>query len=335
MRFALIICTYMRPEPCRTLLESVAAQTLYPDEILIIDGSANDQTMKVIADGNFRSVTYHKVAAEFRGLTKQRNYGIDNISGNIQVVAFLDDDTALETDYFENLIRTFENDALVTGVGGCAINENRWQPAVAGKSYKKNRYFQLDGFAYKEGQRNVIRNILGLQSPLPPGQMPDFSHGRTSGYPLNGKIYEVDLLVGMSFAFREKVFRNIKFSQYFDGYGLYEDADYSLRAKNFGKNVINTNVRLSHYHNPAGRPDKFKYGKMVVRNGWYVWRVGYPNPSLKAKFKWHAITLLLATIRLSNSIKGNNKREAFQEAVGRYAAWLNLFVNLPQINRQK
>jgi len=43
MKFSLIICTYMRPKPVLQLLQSVQAQTVYPDEILIVDGLINEE----------------------------------------------------------------------------------------------------------------------------------------------------------------------------------------------------------------------------------------------------------------------------------------------------
>jgi hypothetical protein len=44
---------------------------------------------------------------------------------------------------------------------------------------------------------------------------------------------------------------SIKFSFYFEGYGLYEDADFSTESYNL-ENVINTKVQLHHYHDAAG-----------------------------------------------------------------------------------
>jgi GT2 family glycosyltransferase len=160
--------------------------------------------------------------------------------------------------------------------------------------------------------------------------MPEFSHGKTCGFPLNAKIYKVDLLIGMSFAFRKKVFDSIRFSSYFEGYGLYEDADFSIRALQFGNNVINTKVQLNHYHDPSGRPNQYQYGKMVVRNGWYVWRTKNPTPNSTAFLKWHAITLLLTFIRYSNIITTNKKNEAFTEAFGRTIGWWSLFFSKPK-----
>ena len=73
------------------------------------------------------------------------------------------------------------------------------------------------------------------------------------------------------------------------------------------------------------------YGKMVVRNGWYVWRVKHPKPSLKARLKWNAITILLLKIRWINVITTSKRKEAFTEALGRTVAWWQLLFNKPKI----
>lgn len=330
MKISLVICTYMRPQPLLRLLQSVQQQTVGPDEILIIDGSTNEETNKMLQENHFENLQYFLVPESFRGLTKQRNFGIEKVAAQSDIVAYLDDDTELLPNYFEELRETFKSDPGISGVGGIAINENNWEQKIPGKTYNKYRYYEFDGFVYKEGQRNVVRNYLGLQSNLGPGLMPDYSHGRTCGFPMNGKTYEVDLLIGMSFAFRKKVFDSIRFSTYFEGYGLYEDADFSIRALKFGKNVINTKIQLNHYHDASGRPNKFDYGRMVVRNGYYVWRIKYPSPSIKAQFKWHLNVLVLSSIRLSNIFTTGKRKEAFTEAMGRFSGWFSLFINSPK-----
>lgn len=323
----------MRPKPLLQLLQSVREQSLYPDEILIVDGSTSQETEVILNENPFRNLNYFLVPKEQRGLTKQRNYGIKHVGDEIEIVCFLDDDTELFPDYFYELIKTFKNDYKVCGVGGVAVNENNWKVVESNKKYNKYKYFQFEGFVYKEGQRNVVRNFIGLQSNLDPGKMPNYSHGKTCGFPLNGKTYEVDLLIGMSFAFRKKVFDSISFSTYFEGYGLYEDADFSLRVLQFGKNVVNTAAKLHHYHNPSGRPNQYKYGKMVVRNGWYVWRVKNPKPSFNAKLKWHSITILLTIIRFSNTFTTVKRKEAFSEAWGRTIGWWSLMIDKPKITQ--
>ncbi len=331
MKFSLIICTYMRSQSVLQLLQSVQEQTLYPDEILIIDGSTNTETELVLTENTFPNLNYFAVPPEYRGLTKQRNYGLERVGNAMEVVCFLDDDTILEKEYFEEIIRTFEIHPEISGVGGVAVNENSWTLAETNKRYDLRRYYQWDGYVFKEGQRNVVRHYLGLQSNVGPGRIPDYSHGKTCGFPLDGKTYEVDLLIGMSFSFRKRVVNAIQFSPYFEGYGLYEDADFSIRALQFGKNAINTKARLNHYHHPSGRPNQYQYGKMVVRNGWYVWRVKNPRPSLNAALKWNLITIVLTMIRFSNTFTTSKKKEAFTEALGRTVGWWSLWVNKPKI----
>lgn len=320
----------MRSKALLTLLNSIKLQTLYPDEILIIDGSTNNETQKALENRVFKNVIYYKVSEQDRGLTKQRNFGISKVSEAVDIVCFLDDDTVLEKSYFKNLIDVFKSDITITGVGGIATNENNWKVNTL-ESYSPRRFITVDGYHVKLGQRHVLRNYFGLGSDKLPGIMPEFSNGTSCGYPLIGKNYQVDLLIGMSMSFRKKIVEKIKFSTYFEGYGLYEDADFSLRALKYGKNVLATNVLLEHHHDVAGRPDKFQYGKMVIRNGWYVWRVKYKIPTLKARLKWNAVAFLLTAIRFVNIFTTKHKKEAFIESLGRLVGLISLIFNKPKV----
>ena len=320
----------MRSESLMALLQSVQEQHLYPDEILIIDGSLNKETTILLDNFKFKNLKYFLVSDDNRGLTRQRNFGISKVDISSEIICFLDDDTILEKEYFVEILKAFQKEQIVIGVGGVAVNEYKWKRQDMNVFYDKRKYYLFEGYFYKEGLRNVVRNYLGLGSNLSSGKMPGYSHGRTSGFPLTGKTYEVDLLIGMSMAFRKSVLDKIKFSKYFEGYGLYEDADFSLRALQFGKNVINTKAQLSHFHAESGRPNKYKYGKMVVRNGWYVWRVKNVKPNFKDRFKWNAITILLTLIRFTNIFTDRSKKEAFMEAFGRTIGWWSLVFNKPR-----
>jgi len=330
MKFSLIICTYMRPAPLLKLLQSVKTQTLYPDEISIVDASVNLETKEMLEWNAFENLRYFLVTEKDRGLTRQRNYGIARVRKEMDIVCFLDDDTVLAPDYFEQLLKTFEIHPEALGVGGYISNETPWEKVAENEVIKIDEY-SYDGYKRKDGSRFVLRKKLRLDSDCPPGFSPLFSHGRSVGFlPPSGKTYEVEQVMGGVSAFKKSVFDTFQFSTYFEGYGLYEDADFSLRVAKTGKLFINTSAKLSHYHNSSGRPNQYQYGKMVVRNGYYVWRVKNPNPSFKAKFKWHAITLLLMAIRFSNTFTTNKRKEAFTEALGRKMGWLSLFWNKPK-----
>lgn len=320
----------MRPNPLLKLLQSVKGQTLYPNEILIVDGSLNGEAKEMLEQNTFQNLHYFLVSEKDKGLTKQRNYGIARVGKEMDIVCFLDDDTVLEPDYFEQLLKTFEIHPEALGVGGYINNETPWQKECENELVKIDE-FSYDGWKRKDGSRFVLRKKLGLDSDCPPGFSPLFSHGRSVGFlPPSGKTYQVAQVMGGVSAFKKSVFDTFQFATYFEGYGLYEDADFSLRVAKTGKLYLNTAAKLNHYHNPSGRPNQYQYGKMVVRNGYYVWRVKNPNPSFNAKLKWHAITLLLMAIRFSNTFTTNKRKEAFTEALGRKMGWLSLFWNTPK-----
>lgn len=316
----------MRPEPLLKLLQSVQKQSLYPDEILIIDGSTNTLTNKILQKNGFNNLNYFQVSNQERGLTKQRNFGISKVQEASKIVCFLDDDTILEPNYFEEIIATYKLFPEALGVGGYIINEQEWQ--FVGNTYKPSfKEFYYDGYTIKEGIRFVARKLLGLDSNVPPGFSPNFSHGRSIGFlPPSGKVYPVEQLMGGVSSFKKSVFNNFKFSTYFEGYGLYEDADFTIRVSKTGKLYLNTAAKLNHYHAVSGRPNQYDYGKMVVRNGYYVWRVKNPKPFFKDKLKWNLITILLTAIRFINIFTTNKRKEAFTETLGRTVGWFQVLI---------
>lgn len=331
MIFGLIICTYKRPEAIEALLNSIYCQSLIPDEILIVDGSPDERTSHIVRNKRMKNLKYFKVDRENLGLTKQRNFGISQISKENEVICFLDDDVILSSQYFQNLVKTYDFFPDAIGVGGYILNEVSWRKGVKGELTFED--FEFDGWVRKLGSRNSLRKKLGLLSKDAPGVMPRFSHGLSVSFlPPSGKTYPVEFFMGGVASYRKELFEQIRFSRYFEGYGLYEDMDFCLRASRKGKLYVNTSAGLYHHHHEGGRPNNFKYGKMVVRNGWYVWRLKHPSPNVEAICKWHAIGLLLTIVRIGNAVSTNKRKAALQEGFGRIFGWLSLFLDKPKID---
>ncbi len=330
-KICLIVCTYQRPAAMVALLQSVHEQSMPLFQVLVIDGSLDQTTQERLKTEAAVPIEYHLVTKAHRGLTRQRNYGIALVNPEVDLVCFLDDDVILEPNYFEAISDTFREYPEAKGVGGFITNEVIWEP-IAQKHLGSNAYYCYDGFARKEGVRYRLRAKLGLIDPIPPGIMPPASHGRPVGYlPPTGKTYPAELLMGCSMSFRKEVFEQCSFSTYFEGYGLYEDADFCLRVARLGPLFVNTQARLAHYHEPSGRPNHYKYGKMVLRNGWYVWRIKYPKPSISQRLKWNATAMVLTLIRYSNALAAHDKKAAFKEALGRTIGWGSLIFNRPKL----
>ena len=58
----------------------IIKQSIYPNEILIVDSSDNNETELFFKTENFRNTKYFKVEEKDRGLTKQRNFGLRRIN---------------------------------------------------------------------------------------------------------------------------------------------------------------------------------------------------------------------------------------------------------------
>lgn len=333
MNFTLIICTYMRPTPLMDLLYSVQEQSVFPNQIIVVDGSKNLETKNILQQNSIRNLNYFLVNQQERGLTKQRNFGIKKVNDEAEIIFFLDDDSVLNIDYFQKIIKTYVEYPDAVGVGGFIVNESLW--TFVGEKYAPTiKEFCFDGWKTKDGIRFIARKILGLDSNEPPGYQSDFSHGRSLGFlPPNGKVYAVEQLMGGVSSFKKTVFEKNQFSEYFEGYGLYEDADFTIRVSKSSQLYLNTAATLQHYHAPDGRPNQYRYGKMVVRNGYYVWRIRNPNPKLIHVYKWNAITILLILIRFSNTFTADvtKSKIALSESIGRLVGLFSLIFRKPKI----
>jgi len=327
---SLVICTYQRPQPIQHLLQAIAEGDRPPNETLIVDGSEGFETQAVVVEhaqsGDIPNLSYLRVPPEQRGLTRQRNYGIARAREDI--IAFLDDDTIPSPDYFTQVLACFERHREAIGVGGYITNEVQWQHK--GAQFKAGlSNFQFGNWVRCEDYRWRLRRVLGLVSTLPPGWVPPFSHGRSVGFlPPDGKDYQVEFFFGGASAWRRGVFEQNQFSNYFEGYGLYEDLDFCLRASRHGPLFLSTRACLEHHHASSGRPDYYHYGKMVVRNGWYVWRQRWPDPTWPDRTRWWAITILLTLARVGDSFR--SKQGAFSEALGRTKAMFSLIWDKPR-----
>ena len=332
MKISLILCTYMRPEAICTCLDSLKQQSRLPDEILIIDGSLNHDSQKAIESKSYElPLKYFYVDPEHRGLTRQRNYGVMKVSQDIDVIAFMDDDVVVAPLYFEEIEKTYETEKDIIGAGGVTTNEVQWERSD--RDVNELGYYKIDGWKRREDIRFRLRKKLGLVSLNAPGRTDGFGHERHLGFiPPTGKTYEVENLIGMNMSYKKKVFDKLSFSMFYEGYGLYEDKDFSLQASKLGRIYINTKANLEHHHDPLGRPNYVKYGEMVVWNGWRVWRVGVPNPSFINKVKWWSITILLTYIRFANFLVGQDRKKSWDDFIGRNKSILRLLYSKPDMS---
>ncbi len=335
----LVICTLNRPHCVERLLHSTLQSDRVPDEILVIDASAKshfDVLASKIAALDDPRVRHLVVEEEHRGLTRQRNVGIRAARG--EMIAFLDDDCVPSPSYFSELLGAIETNPAAVGVGGW-IDEGQWSDPSQTSAANGNGvsveggWINSFGWRRRVGLRWRLRRALGLAPPLRPGAVPAEGHGWPIAYlsPTAGTV-TVDCFMGGASLWRRSLFGEIGFSSWFEGYGLYEDLDFCLRAREYGQLLVASTARVAHLHEPSGRPRPFHYGRMVVVNGWRVWRRGNPSPTFSARLRWWMITELLILVRASNGLLGPDRFNAMAECLGRMVGMLVVMVAAPSLN---
>ena len=93
-------------------VSSLLKQTLPPDEIIIVDDASTDGTVQAAARQDVKVLSLTRNS----GAAYARSYGASKASGGI--VAFLDSDCVAPHDWVESIVREFDADPALGGIGG-------------------------------------------------------------------------------------------------------------------------------------------------------------------------------------------------------------------------
>ncbi len=122
------------------VLDSIAAQTRQPEEIIIIDDGSSDDTRKIVSQFPHRLICH----GSNQGIAAARNSAIKHASGDI--IVFLDADALASPQYIEEMVAGFSGED-VAGVNGRAIES--MQKTIYDK-WRKEVLFQEWGDAHRE-----------------------------------------------------------------------------------------------------------------------------------------------------------------------------------------
>lgn len=256
-----VVCTYRRPASLNRLLTSIYERERKPWQVIVVDASPDEETRNsltrnwnhLLRNGELR---YHNVTAEHRGLTKQRNFGLQHVQTDL--VCFFDDDVVLVDDCLAEMeaVHRSMGDAVV-GVG-----------AYVGLEAQPPRLLWR------------IRRALGIVTTLEPGR---YDRGGMStpweSMPPGAGAQEGDWLPGCGAIWKTAVARELRFREEFEGYCQGEDLEFSLRARQRGRLVMCGRARLLHLHEAAGRPDEFRLGYMAIYNRYWIHKHCLPSRS--------------------------------------------------------
>ncbi len=214
---SVIIPTKNRPLDLRHTIESVLAQTRIPDELVLVDQSAEKSFTTEI-----RIPVQYIHDPSLSGLTEARNKAMEVANGDIWL--FLDDDVVLEPTFIEEILAGYCPEA--TGVAGIITNYERpparhalWESAFARGPFHDDR-------------QTVYWNANALRSSPP---------------------VRVRYMGGGLMSFRANAVRNLRFDTRLTGPCPGEDIEFCSRLPKGAVLLIAPKARLVHKRSPDGQ----------------------------------------------------------------------------------
>lgn len=263
--------TLDRPDEVRALIGNLAAQHRPPHELVLVDGAPDSmrETERVVRELDV-DLPYRLVYVRAGGGTAiQRNVGIDAATGDH--VAFIDDDMLLEPDF------------LAVIADELSKPDSRDVAAVAG--YITNQYF--DG---TRSPRWRMFRRLRLFTTYEPGRY-DFE----TGYPINRYmqpphegVREIDFMGTNCAVWRRAPFdQGVRFSPFFVGYGVVEDAHLALQARTRGWRILECGrARCVHNHSKRGRTNQRMVAQRTAVNYRFVFVDTVPRRTLRQDLRF-------------------------------------------------
>ncbi len=236
---ALILCTRHRPDEVVGCLVSVAAQTLVPPVVVVVDSSDDTGTETAVAQLR----PSWSVGCELRylhttpSLSHQRVVGLAATASDI--VHFVDDDVRLSPEYFDEIMAEFERDAAqaIMGVGGYMVGQPKRRVKLFDVLVGLDS--EIEGVVLSSG-----RNIPVVTEPTHPVDV-QWLTGAAMSYRRDALVREPPDVLGFPF----------------EG----EDVDLSLRVGSLGRLVITPNARYEHRESQLNRVAGAEQAKAELR----------------------------------------------------------------------
>ena len=199
-----MIATKDRPTQLKHVLSSIGAQSIRPDQLIVVDGG--DVTIESVVE-QFPDLEISYMRVYPPALTKQKNAGITGVRPDIALVGFIDDDTAFEAGAVEAMMRFW--DEAPDEIGGASFNLTDFNNSFSWLKSLPQRIFFIDNRDFGR----VLRS--GFNTPI-------------------WNVHEdrmAEWLNGGTTVWRKRVFDHWRFDEWYPGSGLWEDVHVSYQDR--------------------------------------------------------------------------------------------------------
>lgn len=236
-KIAVVICSVGRPKILAELLPHLIGQSRLPDSIHLVVTKSEDVDEESIA-ALPETISIHQIISE-KGLTKQRNAGLDAITGHADYVVFFDDDFVPSFHTLEGIIDAFEKWPKVNGLTGYLIADG------------------INGKGFSDAKAKELIDEYDALPRTDPGIIKSGLEG----------------LYGCNMAYRMSAVGDIRFDETLPLYGWQEDIDFAARIP--GERIKTDAFAGVHRGAKTGRETSgARLGYSQIVNPWYLWRKG-------------------------------------------------------------
>jgi glycosyltransferase involved in cell wall biosynthesis len=243
-RIAFVVPTRNRPADLRRMLKSVEAQSVVPDEIILVDGGDPGQMVDDVP-AEFPNLRVRYLRVYPPGLSKQRNAGMDAVSVDITLAGYIDDDIVFEPGAIEAMLGFWEKAGRDLGGASFNIVNN-----------DRRRIFWIQRFFLLSSPRRGTFLRSGYETPL---------------WPVTDTIW-TRWLCGGATIWRRDITREIPYDEWFEGTGYLEDVDFSSRVGRKYRLAIVGEARLLHLAYPIRKDRNYLFGTWQAVNRMYFVR---------------------------------------------------------------
>jgi GT2 family glycosyltransferase len=155
LTIAVVICTRDRPADLIRCLVSIASQSVFPDQVIVVSGSEDSCPAGVVDDFKFKDLIV--IDCFEHNISKSRNVGLH--AAHTDVVLFIDDDAIARDGWMLAFQQAFEHHPECWAVGG-DVFDSRTVPPSAEFSF---------GFVSPTGRQHPVR---AERAPVPRGYLP-------------------------------------------------------------------------------------------------------------------------------------------------------------------
>lgn len=307
------IPTLSRPAPMREVLEGLSCQTMSPAAVIVVDASADDATEQVCTSMRDRfppGVLRHHRAP--RGLTRQRNLGIDLLRAeDVPYVCMLDDDVTLSADFLAAAAGFLESEEGTDFGGISAYDCRNWGVPFERAETLYHRIGLYDG-ELRPGRWLRCGVFLELS------RLASFEG-----------IHETDFIPGGHTVWRTEVFDGFKAPERLEGYALGEDKHLSVRVASRYRIGVLGQARVWHEVAEGGRTSRMAMAYHYLRNQAVILRDCDPRPTLGRYMRflsYHGINLVVRTV----VALAHGRFASLRLLAGSWAGWLSCIVRPPR-----